>query len=190
MSVRGALYAMKFHDSGTSHQCTFFLGDRHADTTVSALKTYKLESEKVTGEKMVFVCTDNAPEFKGVVWATFFNENGLIHIPTAPYSPASNGTAECSIGISTAAVWAMLKDSCLSAEWWAEAWAFGDYAKNLLPLICHPGEIPEERWTRVKQDVRHVHVWGCVAYVHVPKEKDRGKLSNQGQKGRLIGIEG
>jgi hypothetical protein len=50
----------------------------------------------------------------------------------------------------------MLKDSCLPTKWWAEAWAFADYVKNLLPSVCHPGEIPEERWTGVRQDVGHI----------------------------------
>jgi hypothetical protein len=72
--------------------------------TLEALKTYKHESEKVTREKMIYVRTDNAPKFKGNLWALFFNENGLIHISTTPYSSASNGTAERLIGISTGAV--------------------------------------------------------------------------------------
>ena len=184
-SEGGALYAMKFHNSGTSHRHSFFLKDRLANTTLKALKTYKLESEKVTGKKMVYVCTNNAPEFKSNAWATFFNENGTIHVPTAPYSSTSNGTAECSIGISTAAVQVMLNDSHLPLKWWAEAWAFGDYVENLLLSVRHPGEIPEERWTRVRQDVGHLRVWGCVAYVYVPKEKGGGKLSNRGQRGSV-----
>ena len=189
-SIGGALYAMKFHDSGTSHRRTFFLSNRLATTTLNSLESYKLESEKVTGQKMVYVRTDNAPEFKGTVWTTFFNKNGLIHIPTAPYSSASNGTAERSIGISTATVRAMLKDSRLPTGWWAEAWAFADYVENLLPSVRHPGEIPEERWTGMRQDVGHIRVWGCVVYVYIPKEKGGGKLSDRAQKGRLIGIEG
>jgi len=119
-SEGGALYAMKFHDSETSHWYSFFLKDRLANMTLEALKTYKLESEKVTG-KMVYVCTDNAPKFKSNAWAMFFNENGIIYVPTAPYSSASNGIAKCSIGISTATVLAMLNDSCLLLKWWAEA---------------------------------------------------------------------
>jgi len=190
LSEGGALYAMKFHDSGTSHQCTYFLKDRLANTTLEALKTYKLESERITGKKMVYICTDNAPEFKSGTWANFFNENGIIHIPTAPYSSASNGTAEHLIGISTSTVWAMLNDSCLPTKWWAEAWAFADYVENLLPSVHHPGKIPEEGWTGVRQDVEHIRVWGCVAYVHIPKEKGGSKLSDQRQRGRLIGIEG
>ena len=69
---------MKFHDSGTSHRHTFFLKNRLAETTLIALETHKLQSEKVTGNKVVYVCTDNAPEFKSDVWATFLNENGII----------------------------------------------------------------------------------------------------------------
>ena len=41
----------------------------------------------------------------------------------------------------------------------------------------------------VRQDVGHLQVWGCVAYVYIPKKKGGSKLSNRGQKGRLIGIE-
>jgi hypothetical protein len=122
--------------------------------------------------------------------ANFFKENGIIHTPTAPYSLASNGTAERSIGISTSAVRAMLNDSSLPKKWWAEAWAFTDYVENLLPSVHHPGEIPEEKWTGIRQDVGHVRIWGCVAYVYIQKEKGGSKLSDQGQKGRLIGIEG
>jgi hypothetical protein len=178
VSKGGALYAMKFHDSGTSHQHTFFLTDRLVNTMLDTIKTYKLESEKITGKTMIYVCMDNAPEFKGTIWANFFKENGIIHTPTAPYSLASNGMAEHSIGISTSTVRAMLNDSGLPKKWWAEAWAFADYVENLLLLVRHPGEIPEEKWTGVRQDVGHIRVWGCIAYVYIPKEKGGSKLLN------------
>jgi len=50
--------------------------------------------------------------------------------------------------------------------------------------------IPEEVWMGKRQDVGHIRVWGCVAYVHIPFEKGRSKLATRGQKGRMIGIEG
>jgi hypothetical protein len=61
---------------------------------------------------------------------------------------------------------------------------------NLLPLVQHPEGIPAEMWTGNRQDVGHIRMWGCMAYVYIPKEKGRSKLSDQGQKGRLIRIEG
>jgi hypothetical protein len=65
----------------------------------------------------------------------------------------------------------MLKDSHLPTKWWAEAWTFADYVENLLPMIHHLEEIPEEKWTRMRQDVGHLYIWGCIAYVYVLKEK-------------------
>jgi hypothetical protein len=103
--------------------------------TLDAIKTYKLESEKITGKTMIYVCMDNAPEFKGTIWVNFFKENGIIHTSTALYFLAFNGTAEHSIGISTSTVRAMLNDSGLPKKWWVEAWAFADYVENLLPSV-------------------------------------------------------
>lgn len=190
VSVGGSVYAMKFHDNGSSHRKTFFLTNRLAETTLHALETYKLESKKITGKKMVFIRTDNAPEFKSKLWADYLKKNGLIFTPTAPYSSPTNGTAEQSIGITTGAVRVMMLDAQLSTKWWAEAWAFAEYVENRLPSARHPGMIPEEVWTNQKQDVGHIRVWGCIAYVHIPREKNGGKLGNRGIKGRLIGIEG
>jgi hypothetical protein len=188
-SVGNAVYSMKFHDSGTSHRKTFFLKDRLATTTLYTLISYKNVAEKVTGKKMIHIRTDNAPEFKSKLWEDFMHEHGLIFVPTAPYSSGSNGTVERSIGITTAAVRIMILDSGMPLKWWAEAWNYLDTVENLLPSACHPGKIPEECWTGERQDVGHLRVWGCVAYVHIPKEKGLGKLGNRGQKGRFIGIE-
>ena len=132
-SAGGALYAMKFHNNGSSCRKTFFLDNRTAEMTLGVLKIYKLESGKVTGKLMVFIHTNNAPEFKGSLWAALFAENGLIMVPTAPYSSGSNGTAEQLIGILTGSVHIMLNDARLHAKWWAEGWAFSETVKNLLP---------------------------------------------------------
>ena len=83
----------------------------------------------------------------------------------------------------------MLLDSGMSVKWWAEAWSYSEVVKNLLPSACHPETIPEEHWMGEKQDVGHLRVWGCVAYVYILKEKGLGKLGNHGQKGHFIGIE-
>jgi hypothetical protein len=75
---------MKFHNSRTSHCRTFFLPNRLAEMTLNTLTTYKLKAKKVIEKEMVYVYTDNAPEFKSKLWETFFNENDIIHIPTLP----------------------------------------------------------------------------------------------------------
>jgi len=110
----------------------YFLTNCQDETTLTALKTYRGEAEKVTEMLMVFIRVDNTPEFKSNLWANYFRETGLIMLPTAPYSSLSNGMAERSIGVTTGAVQIMLLDARLSAKWWAEVWAFADYVENLL----------------------------------------------------------
>ena len=46
---------------------------------------------------------------------------------------------------------------------------------------------PEEAFFRKKPDISHLRIFGCLVYVHVPKEK-RTKLEPFGRKGILIGF--
>jgi len=54
-STGGALYTMKFHDSGSSRHCSFFLKNWTADTVVNLLSLYKSQSESITNKKMVYI---------------------------------------------------------------------------------------------------------------------------------------
>ena len=103
-STGSAFFTLKFHDSGSSRCRSFFLKDQTAETVVNSLAIYKLQSENITGRKMVYIQTDNAQEFLGSLWTNFCNENGIMVVPTAPYSSGSNGTAERSIGITTGSI--------------------------------------------------------------------------------------
>ena len=38
--------------------------------------------------------SDNGPQFKSDEFKQFLNENGITHLTTAPYFPATNGQAE------------------------------------------------------------------------------------------------
>ncbi len=70
-SAGGALYAMKFHDSGSSRRKSFFLDNRLAETTLHAFITYRTKAEKITGKLMIYVRADNAPEFTSKLWADY-----------------------------------------------------------------------------------------------------------------------
>jgi hypothetical protein len=84
----------------------------------------------------------------------------------------------------------MLSNAKIFARWWAEAWAYSKMVENLLPFARHPGVIPEEKFMGKKQDVGHICVWGCIAFVCIPGEKNGGELEDRGQKGWLVGMEG
>ncbi|GAW02502.1 retrovirus-related pol polyprotein [Lentinula edodes] len=188
-SVGGARYSMLFDDAASARQKSFFLENRLALTILEALKFYKLQAEAITGMRMVFLRTDNAPKFWSNIVQDWLKSVGITFIPGPPYSSSANGTVERGIGHKTSMVRVMMLDARLGAKWWAEAWQAADRTNNLLPSTRIPGKIPEVVFTGKKQDAGFLRVWGCVAYVHVPKEWSQDKVEPRGIKGRLIGYD-
>ena len=123
-------------------------------------------------------------------WQTYLRENGITHETGAPYSHASNSVAERAIRTIIDATRSMLVDSGLSWNMWAEASKTFCDVRNLLPSARHPGMIPEERWTGKRQDVAHLHSFGCVAYARIAPEIDQSKLAPRSIKYTMLGYFG
>ena len=67
---------------------------RSKDETLDKFKEYKLEVENQLGKTIKIIRRDRGGEYDGP-FNTFCSEHRIIHQTTAPYSPESNGTAEC-----------------------------------------------------------------------------------------------
>ena len=80
----------------------------------------------------------------------------------------------------------MLHYAGLSVQLWAEALATAVHLKNRSPTSCFGEVTPYERWWKQKPDVSNLRVFGCVAYMHIPKEK-RMKLEKKSTKCIFIG---
>ena len=57
---------------------------------------------------------------------------------------------------------------------------------NVCPTSALVGKTPYEVWNSRKPDISHLRVWGCLAYVHVQKDK-RAKLGSHMEKCIFIG---
>jgi hypothetical protein len=60
------------------------------------------------------------------------------------------------------------------------------YVQNESPHNILKNMTPEEAFTGVKSKVRHFMIFGCLVYIHVPKEK-RTKLDPSGRKVTFVG---
>ena len=60
------------------------------------------------------------------------------------------------------------------------------YLVNISPSSALEDKTPHEIWTGKKPSLSHLRVFGCDAYVHVPKEK-RTKLDNKSERCIFIG---
>eukprot|EP00253_Pinus_taeda_P036449 PITA_36449 len=80
----------------------------------------------------------------------------------------------------------MLSGARLGREFWAEAVETTCYLVNRSPSSALEDKTPQEVWTGKKLYVSHLRVFGCDAYVHVPKE-ERTKLDSKSEKCIFIG---
>ena len=60
------------------------------------------------------------------------------------------------------------------------------YLVNRSPTSALIDKTPQEVWTSKKPSIKHLKVFGCDAYVHVPKEK-RIKLDKKDENFIFIG---
>ena len=69
----------------------------------------------------------------------------------------------------------MLAHANLSKTLWVDALMTTTYVINRSPSAPLDGDVPQRVWTGKDVSYRHLKVFGCLAYVHVAKDK-WGKL--------------
>ena len=67
----------------------------------------------------------------------------------------------------------MLSHAKLSKTFWAKALMIITYVINKSPSLPLDGDVPQRVWTSKEVSSRRLKVFGCLAYVHVAKDKRR-----------------
>ena len=82
----------------------------------------------------------------------------------------------------------MLDDAGLSKMYWAFALSVAVYFKNRTPTSSVVGKTLYEVWHRSGREpsLKHLRVFGCFAFVHIPKEKPK-KLDYRATPGIFVG---
>jgi len=75
----------------------------------------------------------------------------------------------------------MLSGARLGQEFWEEAVDTARYLVDRSPSSTLEDKTSQEMWTGKKPSLLHLRVFGCDAYVHVPKEKQT-KLDSKSEK--------
>ncbi|KAG5717498.1 Copia protein, partial [Termitomyces sp. T112] len=164
-----------------------YLANKAGKTTLAALKSYVTEAERQTRNKLKTIQINDRREWVNQLWHGYCQEMGIVMKPVVPYAHSQNGVIEHSIRTVFNGVQCLLAESGLPKSLWGEAAATIIYTRNLLPSSRHPDAVPEERWMGKKQDVGHLHPFGCVGYARVPEELTRSKLDPRSVKYILVG---
>jgi hypothetical protein len=70
-------------------------------------------------------------------------------------------------------------------RFWGKAIQTATYTLNRTNSRLHPSSIPYEQWFGQRPSVAHMRIFGCDAYIHVPKEK-RTKLESKTHPGMFL----
>lgn len=97
-----------------------------------------------------------------------------------------NGISERDNRTIVEAARSMIHASHINIRFWGEAIMCATYVLNRTGTRTLDNKTPFEAWHKVKPSVSHLRIFGCDAYVHVPKAL-RKKLEPKSRKGLMMG---
>ena len=183
-SFGGAEYFLTFIDDCTHYTWVYML--KHKNEVFDCFLCWKALVEKSSGRKLKTIRTDNGGEYTSTAFEEYLTSEGIRHERTIPRTPEQNGIAERMNRTLVETVRSMLFGARLPHAFWAEALSTAVYLRNRSPTKAVQGMTPYEAWIGEKPVVKHLRVFGCNAYAHVPKE-ERGKLDSKAKKCTFVG---
>ena len=141
--------------------------------------------EKQSGNDLMKLRSDNGTEYISKELQEYLASKGVQHQTTTRYTPEQNGAAERLNRTLMERVCAMLSDSCLSKQLWAEATCTACFIRNRSP-VSGRDKTAWELFFGKKPDVSDMHIFGTPAYALIPKELRR-KLDVHSELGHFVG---
>ena len=176
-SKHGFSYFVSFIDDCTRMTWVFFL-KKKSEVFEKFVSFYTLVQTQFQTQIQI-LRSDNGGEFVNSTMQKFFQDHGLIHQTTCPYSPQQNGVAERKNRIILEITRALMIDSSVPKYFWPEAVATATYLLNRLPTKILKQQTPIQTLTEYAQVPPALtllpRIFGCTVYVHIPKSK-RDKL--------------
>ena len=184
-SLGGSRYFITFTDDYSRYCSTYFLKSK--SEALEKFKEFKVSVETESGMKIKAMRADRGGEYLSDEFKSFLKKCGIRSEFTAAYSPQQNGVSERLNRTLVEAARSMLSHAGLGNIYWAEAVATATYLHNrMVSTALKIGETPYLLWYGEKPNLKHIRVFGCVVYTHIP-DRNRKKLDKKAQKLRFIG---
>ncbi len=142
-----------------------------APDAVDSLEKYCKFVIPFLGEKVNCVQTDAGNQFTSLEWKEACTKRGLTCRTCPVDHQAMNGQVERAIGILASKMRALLQEMKVQNKYWPLAMEAATYILNRLPHTSLMNMSPLEKSTGDKPDLRRCRVFGCRAYVQVPKAR-------------------
>ncbi|CAL1371305.1 unnamed protein product [Linum trigynum] len=182
-SLGGVRYFLAFIDDHSRKTWVYTLKTK--DQAIDVFKQFLALLERETGKKLKCIRTDNGREYRGP-FATFCKEHGIWQQFIPPKMPQLNGLVEMMNMTLLERVRCLLSHSKLPQSFWGEALLASVYVRNRSPSVPLKYDAPEKVWTGKEVSYKHLRVFGCKAFAHIPKD-ERSKLDSKTRPCVFIG---
>ena len=129
------------------------------------------------GENLKCIRANNRGEYRGQ-FEQYYREHGIRLVRSVPKTPKHNRVVERMNRTICARIRCMISHSKLPKSFWGEAMRIAIDLINLSPSVLLDGDVPQRVWTCKEVSYKYLRVFGCKAYVHIPKD-ERSKLDDK-----------
>jgi hypothetical protein len=178
------VYYVSFIDDFSRKTWIYFLKKKFE--VFDRFKEFKALVENQIEKRIKVLRIDNGREFCENEFEEFCKKCSIERQKTTPYTPQQNGVVERMNKMLMEKERRMLSGVGLGQEFWAEAVGTACYLVNTSPSSSLGDKTPQEVWTGKEYSLTNIKVFGCDAYVHVPKE-NMSKLDKKVEKCIFIG---
>jgi hypothetical protein len=145
-------------------------------------------TETLQHKPVKYFHSDGGGEYINNYLAAYFLEKGIMVEQTCAHTPQHNAIVERANRIVFEMARSMLMHAGLHSVFWGPAVLTACYLMNLRLCVNDKTKSAYEMWHGHKPPVKHLRVFGCDAFVHVPKD-DRRKMDPKAIKGIFIGYD-
>lgn len=167
-SLGGNKYFVTFIDDATRRTWVYMM--KHKSEVFGIFQKFHAMVERETDCKLKRLRTDNGGEYTSNEFKAYCSRYGIRHERTEPSTPQHNGVAERMNRTIIEKVRCMLRMSNLPKSFWGETVGTAVYLINRAPSVPLEFDIPERVWFGKDPSYSHLRVFGCKAFMHVPKE--------------------
>lgn len=182
-SVGNNVYIMTLIDDFSRFTRIYLL--QRKSEAAEKIKSFVAEMVTQFGKKPKVIRSDRGGEYTGKALLEFYEKEGIIAQFTIPANPQQNGVAERKNRTLIEMTRCLLRDANLDKSLWGEAIHTANYLQNRLPTRS-VSKTPFEFWYGFKPDYSNLKVFGCKAWVHIPREK-RKKLDSVAMNVLFVG---
>lgn len=187
-SLGGNRFFVLFKDDATGFRYIYFV--QHRGDVFERFKAFERLVENKFQRPVRMIRSDCGTEYTNGDMQQYLASKGIQFEASAPYTPEQNGRSEREMRTVVESARSMIYSKKIPIPLWAEAVNTAVYTYiEPSPSVQAGDSTPYELWTGKKPSLSHVKVFGCDAFVHVPKQK-RKKWDSKSKKVMLVGYQG